>query len=625
MKWLAAPTDFRAELRAALAQADAPQRFVALAALAAYRLTPLETIQLDRELGRVASAIDAAQSVMRLAVLSDATVDHLAPALRVAALRRGLRIEVYCGGFGQARNEVFDAASGLRAFEPDVVLLALGAEGAIAGVPLSATPAEADAACTAAVSDIVALWAALRERLDVAIVQQNFLDTSAPVFGSFDRLVPGAPSRLVEQLNAGLADACGVHGVALLDLARAAARDGRDAWFDRARWLQAKMVIAPEAAPRCADLVARILAAQRGLVRKCLVLDLDNTLWGGVIGDDGLEGIVLGEGSAVGEAYLALQRYAKTLAARGVILAVCSKNEQAVAEAAFRTHPEMILRLGDFAAFVVNWHDKAENLKAIAAQLNIGLDSLAFVDDNPAERARVRASLPMVAVPELPADPSGFVDCLADSGWFEAVTFTDDDRARSRYYADARQRVATRDSAQSLDDFLRGLEMVVEFGRVSPIQLERATQLINKTHQFNTTTRRLSVQQVAQYAHGADTLALQFRLADRLGDNGLVSVMLLRDGGGGLLDIDNWVMSCRVFGRGLENEILNIVVELARERGVRALEAEFVATDRNAVIADLFPRLGFSAVAGRVAGSHWRLDLIAHTPQATHIRRKAAA
>src|SRR5262249_55868537 len=235
-------------------------------------------------------------------------------------------------------------------------------------------------------------------------------------------------------------------GVLLLDVARASERDGLDAWFDVTRWLQGKLEIAPTASPAYGELLVRIIAAQRGLSKKCLVLDLDNTLWGGVIGDDGLEGIVLGEGSAAGEAFLALQRYAKQLHQRGVILAVCSKNNPAIAEAAFRDHPEMVLKRTDFASFVANWEDKASNLRRIAEELNIRLDSLVLVDDTPAERARVRESLPMVAVPEIPEDPARVVRCVADAGYFEAVSFTAEDRARNEQYAANASREILRES-----------------------------------------------------------------------------------------------------------------------------------------------------------------------------------
>ena len=253
-----------------------------------------------------------------------------------------------------------------------------------------------------AVDDLRHLWRKARETLKARVVQQTFLNVAHPLFGNFDRLVPGAPAQLIARLNDRLSEAAAEDGVLLLDVARASERDGIDAWFDVARWLQAKMEIAPQAAPVYGDLVARIAAAERGLSKKCLVLDLDNTLWGGVIGDDGLEGIVLGEGSAPGKRTWpcsAMQSSSKSAAS---FSRSARKNDAAIAEAAFREHPEMLLRRSDISAFVANWNDKAENLKAIAAQLNIGLDSLVFVDDNPVERARIRQSLPMVAVPELP-------------------------------------------------------------------------------------------------------------------------------------------------------------------------------------------------------------------------------
>src|SRR5262249_5508721 len=284
----------------------------------------------------------------------------------------------------------------LAGFDPDLVLLSLSARAIISSVPISASAAEADQVLIRAVEELRDLWHHARGTFGAAVIQQTYLDVSEPLFGSYDRLVPAAPSRLIARLNDLVADAAGRENVMLLDVAQASARDGIAAWFDVGRWLQGKMEIAPQAALPYGELVARIIAAQRGLSRKCLVLDLDNTLWGGVIGDDGLEGIALGEGSAAGEAYLALQRYALQLKQRGVILAVCSKNDAAIAEAGFRDHPEMLLRPADIAAFVANWEDKVTNLKTIAERLNIGLESLVFVDDNPVERARVREALPMV-------------------------------------------------------------------------------------------------------------------------------------------------------------------------------------------------------------------------------------
>jgi len=624
MHWLHRPADFRQSLKSALATAQPAERLQQLAALAQHRIGFVETIQLDNALKSVATGEQAGIGFtrIRLAILSSSTIDHLLPAIRVAGLRRRQLIEVHAGQFGQYRQELMDPASALHAFRPELILLSLTPHDAIAGVPLTASAEHAKQAITAAIADLRELWRRARDDFGATVIQQSYLDVTEQVFGSYDRLVPGAPARLVADLNDLLAEAASQSGVLLLDVARSSARDGIDAWFDIARWLQGKIEIAPQAAPLYGDLVGRLIAAQRGLSKKCLVLDLDNTIWGGVIGDVGLEGIVLGEGSAAGEAHHALQRYARSLKERGIILAVCSKNEAAIAESAFRDHPEMILQRKDIAAFMVNWTDKATNLESIAAQLNIGLDSLVFVDDNPAERARVRESLPMVAVPELPEDPAGYVRCIADA-------FTEEDRQRVGQYAANIDREALRSTFQSMDDFLRGLDMSLTFGPVTPVELSRVTQLINKTNQFNTTTRRYTAEEIAALAEAPQNITLQLRLADRFGDNGLVSVMILCQNHDDpkVFDIVNWVMSCRVFGRQLEHETMNIAVESARARGAHGLRADLIATAKNGVIKDLYGGLGFSPVPGQTAAgtSRWKVDLAAYTALPTFISRRATA
>jgi FkbH-like protein len=631
MHWLPNPVDFRQSLKSALEAGETGVRLEKLAAIAQLRLGLVETIQVDNALKAIAREGDAGIAAgfprVGLAVLASSTIDHLLPAIRVGGLRRRLLVDTYAGSFGQYRQELMDPASELQAFKPEMILLSLVSHETIAGVPLTASAEEARAAVAATIDDLRVLWRKARENLGATVIQQTFLDVTETLFGSYDQMVPGAPARVVSDLNAQLAVAAAQEGILLLDVTRSSARDGIDAWFDVARWLQGKIEIAPRAAPIYGDLVARLIGARRGQSKKCLVLDLDDTLWGGVIGDVGLEGIVLGEGSAAGEAHLALQRYAKALKSRGIILAVCSKNEAAIAEAAFREHPEMLLKRADISAFIVNWTDKAQNLRAIAEQLNIGLDSLVFVDDNPAERARVRASLPMVAVPELPDDPAHYVRSIADAGYFEAVTFTIEDRQRVEQYAANAERESLRGSLESMDDFLRGLDMSLVFGPVTAVELARATQLINKTNQFNTTTRRYTAEELSALTGDPENITLQFRLIDRFGDNGIVSVLILcRDEQDpGLFELVSWVMSCRVFGRQLEYEAMNIAVESARGRGARTLHADFIATARNAVIKDLFSKLGFvrRPEPAPEGTTRWAVDLADYAIQPTYIRRGA--
>jgi FkbH-like protein len=624
--WLPPPLDFHRDLRAALKLQNPADCLEQLASLAQYRLDFQEMLQLGRAFDRLTSKRNSSFSSLRIAILASTTIDHLRPAIRVAGLRRRILFDVYTGAYAQYRQEILDPSSSLHGFAPQIILFSLTARDTIATLPITARATEVNETIARFVDEIRLLWAKAHEIFKATIIQQSFLDITEPIFGSYDRLVPGAPSRVIANLNDQLSAAAAQDAVTLLDVARASEREGINTWFDVGHWLHSKMEIAPQSAALYGDMVSRIVAAQQGLSKKCLVFDLDNTLWGGVVGDDGPEGIVLGEGSARGEAHLALQRYAKQLKERGVILAVCSKNDPAIAEAVFRDHPEMHLRRSDVGVFIANWKDKGENLKHIAAQLNIGIDSLVFVDDNPVERARIRQCLPMVSVPELPADVANWVRCLADAGYFEAIAFTSEDRQRTTQYAANAERQALLESSESMDDFLKSLNMSVSCGPFTPVNLARITQLFNKTNQFNTTTRRYTNEQVATFVTAADVVTLQFRLLDRFGDNGIVSAMILRSDPvqPKSFMIDNWVMSCRVFGRQLEFETMNIVVEELCRRGAHTIHADYIKTSKNKVINELFPGLGFNRVIDSTlttGATRWALGLSEYAKRRTHIVR----
>ena len=592
-------------------------------ALSRHRLSGLETLQLDRAVQQTGAA-ERQPNTVRLALLGSSTIDHLIPGIRVAGLRHGLSIRSWLGSYGQYRQDLSGPSPALREFDPQYIVLSLTAREIIAPITLGSTSEEAELALKRGVDDLQGLWARARETFGATVIQQTFLDTAAPLFGSFERRVPGSPARLVRRLNELVIEAAAHAPVHIFDLALAAERTGLDRWYECKLWLQAKMQIAPHAVPEYGERLVRFVAAQRGLSKKCLVLDLDNTLWGGVIGDDGIQGIILGEGTARGEAHLALQRYAKDLTERGIVLAVCSKNDPDIASHAVDEHPEMILRRKDFACFAANWQPKPENLRMIAAKLNLGIDSLVFVDDNPAERAAVREALPMIAVPELPDDVAGYVECIAEAGYFETSAFTADDRERAQRYTENLIREADRGSAHDLNDFLTGLNMSTVYGPVQEVDIPRVTQLINKTNQFNPTTQRYSMEQITAFCRDGANTVLQFRLIDRFGDNGLVSALIMRPAGPqpGVLDIDTWVMSCRVFGRELEFEAMNIAVEAARERAAGVLRAKYVPTPKNVVVRDLYERLGFVRIdSGEGEATLWQLELDSYHPQSTHISR----
>ncbi len=414
-----------------------------------------------------------------------------------------------------------------------------------------------------------------------------------------------------------MADAANVELLALDDRV---ARDGLAAWHNPTFWHHAKQEVTPAAAPMYGDLVGRLLAAGQGRSAKCLVLDLDNTLWGGVVGDDGLEGIVIGQGSASGEAYLAFQEYCRELARRGVILAVCSKNDEANALEPFERHPEMALKRADIACFVANWSDKAANLRQVAAELNIGLDSLVFVDDNPFERNLIRRELPMVAVPEVSEDPVSFIAAIADAGYFEALSVTEEDRERTAQYHGNRARDALRASITDMDSYLRGLEMQLVWRPFDRIGLARTVQLINKSNQFNLTTRRYTDQEVLAVMDDPAAFGLQLRLIDRFGDNGVIAIVIGRLRDDRDLLIDTWLMSCRVLGRQVEPTTLNLIADQARRLGARRLVGDYIPTKKNGMVKDHYTKLGFAATDKTPDGGNRAvLDLAGFVPAATFI------
>ncbi len=495
LTWLPpVPQDWSAQL-AAVSEAAPDEVWPRLVALANVQLDLVNTIRLDRRLLSVSGSKPPhglAAKPVRLAVLASSTVDHLLPALRVGALRRGLWLSTYVPHYGQYSQGLMDRNSGLHAYHPDTVLFALDARHVLGKIDAGMPAAQADAHFDAICGDLVRHWAMARDAFGCRVIQQTLLPVFEPLFGSNEQRLPGSPARLVERVNARLRGLAEAEGVDLLAVDAYAAQDGVRAWHDLPLWHRAKQEIHPAAAIFYGDLLGRLLAAQQGRSSKCLVLDLDNTLWGGVVGDDGLEGIVLGQGNAQGEAFAAFQTYVRALSRRGVILAVCSKNDEANALEPFEAHPDMVLRRSDIACFVANWTDKAANLREIAARLNIGIDSLVFADDNPFERTVVRRELPMVAVPELPEDPALYPQCLADAGYFEGLHLTAEDFERNHLYQTNVLRESLKASATDLEGYLRSLGMEMQWSRFDRVGLPRVVQLINKTNQFNLTTRRIT-------------------------------------------------------------------------------------------------------------------------------------
>ncbi len=540
----------------------------------------------------------------RLGLVSNSTTDLLAPGIVASGLRHGLRLEVAAAPYDQVMQSVADPGSPLYAQPLDAVLLALDHR---------AFAMDSAGGVQGALAFVKNLRQHVAAIAGVPVIVQTVARPAETLLGSLDFMLEDMTRALAFDFNGGLRGQLQGSADVLFDVAGLAELVGLTRWHDPVRWHIAKLSFAQACLPLYCEHLARLIAAMRGLSRKCLVLDLDNTLWGGVIGDDGLDGIRLGQGDAVGEAFLAIQRHALSLSKRGGILAVCSKNNDEIAREPFRRHSEMVLREEHIAVFQANWSDKPTNLRAIAKTLNIGIDSLVFLDDNPAERDIVRQSLPQVAVPELGDDPAHYPLLLAAAGYFEAVTLSADDLKRGEYYRLQAQRASLQESATDLDGFLRSLEMKIAFARFDSMGRPRIAQLINKSNQFNLTTRRRTEAEVEGLERDPGYFTMQVRLADRFGDNGMISVIVCRKAGTEW-EMDTWLMSCRVLGRRVEHAILNEIVAQARQQGAEVLRGVYIPTDRNSMVKDLYPKLGFKPAGEADGATLWTLDIADYKP-----------
>jgi FkbH-like protein len=340
-----------------------------------------------------------------------------------------------------------------------------------------------------------------------------------------------------------------------------------------------------------------------------------------VIGDDGLEGIQIAQGDARGEAHLAVQRMALDLRQRGIVLAVSSKNTDEVAREPFEKHPEMLLKLDHIAVFQANWNDKATNIQAIAEELSLGLDAMVFLDDSPVERGLVRKLLPQVAVPELPEEPAYYARTLAAAGYFEATAFATEDLKRAGFYQDNAKRASLQKQVGGVDAYLASLDMTITFQPFGATGRARIVQLINKSNQYNLTTRRYTDPEIAAAELDPEVLTLQVRLSDIFGDNGMISVIICRPGDAGVWEIDTWLMSCRVLGRKVEHMVLREILDHARAAGVHKLAGAYIPSERNKLVVDHYAKLGFTMISEEESGlARWELIVEGAEPQSAPMK-----
>ena len=532
----------------------------------------------------------------RLSILRSFTVEPLVPLLRASAFAAGIDLAVHLGEFNAYAQELVDPASGFYAFSPQTVILAVQAR--------DLAPLETDR-ITAQFSGWIR---ALRARSQANLIIHSLESPLAPALGIYDAQTETGQAAAVQAINRNLRQLAQANpGVYVLDYDALVARYGRESWGDERKWLSVRLPLAAPSLLRLAREWMRFLHPLTGKIAKAVAVDLDNTLWGGVIGEDGLAGIQVGS-EYPGAAYRELQQALLDLTSRGILLAICSKNNPDDALAALDQHPGMLLRPSHFAAMRINWQDKARNLREIAAELNIGLDAIAFLDDNPVERDHVRQEAPEVIVLPLPADPMRYAQAVRDAPVFERLSLSEEDRQRNQYYAAGREIAALEQTVSSPEEFYRSLEQVAEIQPVNALTLARVAQLTQKTNQFNLTTRRYTEQQIAEILACPGWRVLSLKVRDRYADNGLVGVAILRTVAD-VCEIDTFLMSCRVIGRTVETALLAHVAAEARAAGSVRLQGWFLPTKKNAPARDFYRRHGFELADERDRGQLWRLDL----------------
>jgi FkbH-like protein len=537
----------------------------------------------------------------RLAILSWQSPQFIAQAIRGLGFEFKINFDIQSYCYSEIDAQIYSENSDLYQFDPDIVLLIPGSADtldAFYGLDTAQRALFADQQLT----QLENIWRLVLTHSRARVIQTNLCEFSDNAYGNLGGSIEHALIFQLRKLNYLLAGRIGATpGVYLNDVSLMQASIGRNQWLDVRFQTSFDMDFNTEFVSLFAHNTLKIVSALSGQFTKCIILDLDNTLWGGVIGDDGIEGIEIG-GHGLGKAYQKFQKWLLELKKRGILLAVCSKNTESIAREAFEQHPEMILKLEDFAIFVANWENKADNIRYIQEVLNIGFNSMVFVDDNPVERAAVSLDIDGITVPNLPEDPFEYLGYLQGLNLFESASFSDEDTKRVEYYQTEAIRDGHKVQCRNHDEFLQSLEMESEYGPFTAINISRIAQLTQRSNQFNFRTVRYSDSDIRRIADADNYLTRYFRLRDKFGDSGIVGLVILEKRESTLF-IDTWIMSCRVLKRGLEAFMLTEMLNLAQCHQKTALVGEYLPTQKNVLVKDLFAEFGF-----KYADNVWSID-----------------
>jgi FkbH-like protein len=527
-----------------------------------------------------------------VALLGDSATQLLSVALRGAGFDLGFDLQIWEADFNQIERQVFDPASGLYEFKPEVVILFQSSHKLLQKYN-ELNPEAYDTLAEQQLELITNLNTTISAWLNCRIIYYNYTEINDSVFGNYANKTPSSFLFQTRKLNYELMQyAVSQPGFFICDLSAIQNQFGKATLFHPAVYISTDMVLSIDILPQVAVATTALIAAMYGKIKKCLVFDLDNTIWGGIIGDDGLEQIQLGS-LGIGKAFTEFQHWLKKLKNRGIILVVCSKNTESVAKEAFEKHPDMVLKPEDIAIFTANWKNKVDNLRGIQNTLNIGFDSMVFLDDNPFERNMVREHIPDLTIPELPEDPAEYLEYLYNLNLFETASLTNEDAERTKHYQTAAKRITEQQSFVNEADFLRSLNMVSVVEPFNKFNIPRVAQLSQRSNQFNLRTIRHTEAALEKLADSPGTFTFSFTLEDKFGDNGLISAVILEKESADTLFIDTWLMSCRVLKRGMENFMLSTLINFAKAKGFKYLKGEYLPTAKNQIVKDHYKNLGF--------------------------------
>lgn len=528
--------------------------------------------------------------VIKVALVGDSATQFLAVALKGVGIERGFKLDLFEAEYNQVERQLLDTTSDLYAFDADYIIVFQSTHKLLSTfnkMPVEKQHTLAD--------ERIELVRTISETVKSRLIYFNYPEIEDTVFGSYANKVESSFTYQVRKLNLLLMDSSMKNSnLFICDIASLQNKLGRNTMFHPAVYIGSEMVLSLDAIPYVASRTLDIVSAIQGKFKKCLILDLDNTIWGGIVGDDGYEKLELGHELGIGKAFTEFQQWVLKLKNRGIILAVCSKNNEDTAKEPFEKHPEMILKLEDIAVFIANWENKADNIRRIQAILNIGFDSMVFLDDNPFERNMVRENIPDITVPELPEDPAEYLEYLYGLNLFETATYSHADADRTRQYQVEAQRVNTQMSFTNEADFLKSLRMVSEVTPFDSFNTPRVSQLSQRSNQFNLRTTRYTEADIETISKDNNFQNFSFTLTDKFGDNGLICVVILEKKNNEMLFIDTWFMSCRVLKRGMEHFTLNTLVSYAKQAGFKNIVGEYIPTAKNGMVREHYIQLGFT-------------------------------